>query len=349
MSEPTLTEAKDQIRRLENRLKSAHGFVDFYRKDNARLKERWETVLQACCNAEAEVEHLQEKLETTNCHLEDANNFADRIVYEVGVLRGELAAAKGGNTKALAEVETKLAKLAREYDVLTKNYTYALEHKGEQDKLIADAGNVINKLREEIKILKSQQVDQEHLAKKLVELQGKLVTVDALQCPFHRNKFLYTACGKCTTCKLEAAYGIIDRTAALNKQLEADLKNQKSRIANNFSCEGSRTDDRTKMCGSCAECLLKQTYAILDQTSKNLIAANKDKEELKAKLAHQTEVTKKFRRDFNTFSEINTILRTGLRLIMSGSFLKKGIAKATLDKASGVAWEKINHRGGNKL
>lgn len=239
-------------------------------KELNEMRERWEPVLKACCNAEADVEALQERLEVANAELNDAN---DRI----NTLRGLREAEKVAETKKVAAIETRYATLVRDYDTLSKNNAHNKNLMDTYDKTMTDAKSIMDALREENRLLKETKVNDEHLARKVLDLKKsndelvkendafklqvtRLVNgINAHACP-HRQEggspFSFKVpCGKCTACKLEGSYKVIE---SVSNELEKYKKREGDKdLVNNT------------------------TQVALDRTAKNLI-------ETKAKLSEVT-------------------------------------------------------------
>ena len=80
--------------------------------------------------------------------------------------------------------------------------------------------------------LQSNQTNAEHLAKKVITLNNdkeKFITSinenSSYICPFNKiNNSTLMPCGKCTTCKLNAAYSIITANNTLIKELNNNIK-----------------------------------------------------------------------------------------------------------------------------
>jgi len=253
-------------------------------------QSKWEKILRDCCDAEDEVDHLEEIVDDLNTQLEDAKESYERTVQELKVTED--------------------------------NRKYACDHIQGQNKLIRDAKTTVETLRaeketlmSELQILKESKVNSEHLAKKLLELQNENNNFknrsDYYSCPFQRDKnSLYLPCGKCTSCKLDAAYGIIDRSAANVEHLE---------------------------------CELNKTKAILDQTRQNITKANKERDiiehnyttyiletEKKNKKANQ--LLGAFQAENQHLREIVRRQRDALELISRGAVFKHhSIARKALE------------------
>lgn len=298
MSE-ALRNAEKTIRILEKRLKSANECLTLYRKSNDELKARWEPVLQACCNAEAEVEHLREQLEDVNLKMADYEDHTLRAYHETNTTKVVI-------TKQIADLESRIAKLLRELENYKSNYEYALEHKKQLEKVISEAKIETDKLR-------SQQVNSEHLAKQVVRLQKELSEIELTYCPYQKNKNdLHIPCGKCVKCKLDAAYGIIERSTTNVENLERELTTLQNKVEKQYACEGSVIGDRVTMCGECLSCELKQTNAVLEQTVQNF------------KVVKETYVdtTTCLENEKSALKEIIRRQRDALELIARGAFFK---------------------------
>lgn len=315
MSE-ALRNANETIRKLERKLKAANECLSLYRKSNDELKQRWEPVLQACCNAEAEVEHLQEQLEVLNLKMADYEDHTLRAYHETNTTKVVI-------TKQVADLESRIAKLLRELENYKSNYEYALEHKKQLEKVISEAKIETDKLR-------SQQVNSEHLAKQVVRLQKELSELELTYCPYQKNKNdLHLPCGKCVKCKLDAAYGIIERSTKNVENLERELVTLQKKVEKEYVCEGTSIGDRVLMCGECLSCQLKQTQSVLEQTASNLIHANEDKQRLTkekanmdANFAEQLKLGAAFRMENIALKEIIRRQRDALELIARGAFFK---------------------------
>lgn len=246
----TLTEAQKQAKRVKAAADKAGA------KSGPPVivtQERWEDVLKACVNAEAEVEHLQEMVETAELKMKDClENYWEQVDQNHHI-SAELQSIKSCNTGVLAERETRIANLLAELKQTEGNRKYACDHIMKQNELIRDAKAAMESLRLQNEQLTAQQVNAEHLAKKVIQLQEELVRSDSYKCPHQKtpNNTIHLPCGKCIGCKLEAAYGIIERTAANVKHLEGKLR---------------KVDE---------ELIFKN--AVLEQTAKNLAKANDDK------------------------------------------------------------------------
>ena len=337
------------------------------RSENRELREKWNNLLQICCNAESEVEYLskrlaetkrdlnavdgswekkvellQETIETMDLQLADTDEKFRRLTYDLFTVKSEFDAAKVAHTKALADVESRLVNVVRAHDNLSSNYKHAIEHKTSQDKLIADVTVVVHKLREENLQLKA---DAEHLAKKLVqknnEYEGLVTEVSHLRCPFQKTKdIIHIQCGKCSACKLEAAYNIITGLENSRKVLENQNHKLRARISSHFQCDGIVSGEIGRMCGGCSECQLQQTRHILEQTSKNIIETNKTIVQLKESNTHyddclkqQHTVNANLQKTNDVIAHINGIFRAALFKIANGSFFKRSVAQDALTMA----------------
>lgn len=211
-----------------NELKEMESVIIQLRNENNEYREKWNSVLKACCNAEAEVEHLQEQLETADLKLADTEESLQRKTQEWVILSAERNGLQLQHTREKADLETRISKLHQEISNLSSNYAYSRQHNSDLERLIQDAKRITEALRAEIKTLLEDKVNAEHLAKKLVEKTNQLNTamseLNAKSCPYQKTKSTYDIqCGKCIACKLEAAYGIIERNANLVKDLEQQI------------------------------------------------------------------------------------------------------------------------------
>ena len=318
MSTPTIrssitqSETLQKVRRLENKLASTRDLLFTYRSENTEMREKWNMVLEACCNAEAESEKLQNDVETLQLKLVDSEEALRRQVEECFRLSAELNGIKLVNTKSQGEIESKMAKLVREYDTLQKNYSFVMQHKAELERLINDAKPIMEKLREENRDLKAKQVNSEHLAKQVVKLQAEVVKNDSTSCSYQRGDQNYIRCGNCVRCKLEAAEGIIKRTTDNVAAVEAQRE------------EASRA--------------LKFTKNILEETIKNLETANQEKETLASHVKRSVDEIGKLRQMAIRDQEIISTYRAALEKIEQGAFFShKGIAARALERMKEIA------------
>jgi chromosome segregation ATPase len=240
------------------------------RTENSQSREKWNQILESCVNAEAEVEHLQDQLETMDMKLADTDEAYRRQVAECFRLSAELNSIKVVNTKEKADLETRITKLVREYETCRSNYEYAMTHSKEQGTLINQTKAVVDNLRSQIAELKAKEVNCEHLAKKVVKLQDELSKLELTYCPYQKESrngnTSHLPCGTCVKCKLDAAYGIIERTQANVAMVEKE-RNE-------------------------AECAHQFTKKILEETSKNLAEANKKVSGLEESVRHSEECLK---------------------------------------------------------
>lgn len=222
-------------------------------------EQNWEEVLSACVNAESEVIHLQNQIEELNLQIEDADEIHRRLATEFLRIKGQGTIEAVAATRTKADLETRVAKLLRDLDSTEANRKYACDHISEQNKLIRDAKTAMESIRDENAQLKAKQVNAEHLATKVIQLQTEIAKSDFLACPYQKTKdIIHIPCGKCNSCKLEAAHGIIERSAELCKRLEK---------------ERDAIRDKEKF-----------TSSVLEQTSRNLMESNKENEHLKKSL-----------------------------------------------------------------
>jgi chromosome segregation ATPase len=254
---------KTEFRSVANSLSKAATNL---REENRELREKWNRVLEACVNAESEVEHLQDQVETLDLKLADADEAYRRQVSECFRLTAELSSIKVVHTREKADIETRLAKIAREYDTLLKNHTFVMQHKADLEKLINEAKPIMEKFRTENAELKKHQTNAEHLAKQVVKLQSELSKLELTYCPHQKGDTFSLPCGKCVKCKLDAAYSIIERTQ------------------NNVAIVEKERDE--------AERAQQFSKKILEETAKNLTEANKRIATLEASVSHTEECLK---------------------------------------------------------
>lgn len=294
----TLVEAQAQAKRVKDAADKAGA------KSGPPLflsRERWEEVLKSCVNAEAEVEHLQEQLEDMDLRMADVDEQYRRQVQETLHLAAQLGVVKSANTQTLADRESRITKLSRDLETSEGNKRYACDHISEQNKLIRDAKEAMETLRTENEQLKAKQVNAEHLAKKVIQLQQEVVKSDSYYCPFQKTKDVtHIPCGKCVACKLDAAYGIIERSAENVKHLEIKLQHALEEV-----------QFKTK---------------VLEQTSENLSKVNKDKvsvEKIYSKsLNESNELAGALQREKVHLNEIIRQQRDALEVIARGALFK---------------------------
>jgi chromosome segregation ATPase len=312
----TLVQAQAQAKRVKNAANKAGA------KSGPPVivtQERWEDVLKACVDSEAEVEHLQEEMEKMSADISDKEENYIRVLHECNRLTTELGIGKVVHTKAIADyeicianltrdLETRIANLTRNLENTESNKKYACDHISEQNKLIRDAKSAMESLRAENEQLKSKQVNAEHLAKKVIQLQEELVKSDSYKCPFRKtqNNTIHIPCGKCIGCKLDAAYGIIDRSVANVKHLEGQLRKVEEE--------------------------LQFKTAILDQTSQNLIKSHEDKASVEKiysqSLTESNALASALQSEKTHLQAIITLQKNGLEVIARwGTFFRKSIAR----------------------
>jgi len=251
---------------------------------------QWETLLHTCVNAEADRDFALDKLEDANLKLNDKEEQIQRLSLDYTKLSenyqklsAEVQYIKLQHTATLAERERIITKLTRDLETCESNRKYACEHIQEQNKLIREAKTTADTLREknsamekEIALLKAEKVNNEHLAKKSIQLHYENEQLKSLQdtyaCPFQRTKdSIHIRCGKCTACKLEAAEGIIDRITSNVEHVENDLQ----KVENELTMK----------------------KAILTQTIENLAKANKDREIVEFNFSNSLEEGNRLRRE----------------------------------------------------
>lgn len=324
---------KSENKHLIVSLEQATETIEGLRTDNDELKARWEKLLQVCCNAEAEVEHLQNEIEIANLRFEDA-------MSNVSLSNTELINIRIKHTAEKAELESKIAKLVREYDVIQKNYQYLHDHTKQLNQLVEDAKVESCKIRDENSQLKQQQVNAEHLAKQVVKLQKELSELELTYCPYQKSRqymnekmitefSTHLPCGTCVKCKLDAAYDIIERSTHNVKHLEAQLASLDKKIETEYACEGAQRGDRVLMCGKCLSCKSKQNDAILHQTityldkaNEKILALKHDNDQQQKDLRERRNLQHVIESENRDLREIIAKQRDALELIARGSFFK---------------------------
>lgn len=296
---------------------------------------KWETLLRTCVNAEADRDFVQDKLEEANLKIADRDEQVTRLAKDYTELSqdhqklaAEFQYIKLQHTAAMAERERIIAKLTRDLETCEGNRKYACDHIQEQNKLIREAKITTDTLREqnsalekEIALLKAERVNNEHLAKKSIQLHNEneqLKSIrDAHACPFQRTKdSIHIRCGKCTSCKLEAAEGIIDRITSNVERVENDLQ---------------KVEDELTM-----------KKAILTQTIENLAKANKDREVVEYNFSNSLEEGERLRKENERLQttvghqeKMMEIMQRDLRSISKGLFWHHAtVAKKSLEEVT---------------
>lgn len=138
-------------------------------------QKKWEKILETCCNAEAEVEHLQNIVEDLNFLVADVNENNSRLIEEVRKLTAIISGNKIINTRVAADYETRIVALTKELETTEANRKYACNHIDEQNKLIRDVKAKMEETWEENRKFRGEKINNEHLAKKTVELHQENV------------------------------------------------------------------------------------------------------------------------------------------------------------------------------
>lgn len=284
-------------------------------------KTKFERVLKDCCTAEANVSFLEARLDEAHAKFLDIMENYDKTGTAHLTLSLSYETLKGVHSKC--EFETKKIRdemIAIKYDLVnvSDNYAYARNHIKEQNTLLEKTKGVFDNLRTENETLKGKIVNQEHLAKKLVELQqgkqGLETTIANLWAENKRlfcNHFLSTdgkPCGTCYGCKLSESEKMLNRSVENVANLEAKLT---------------------------------QTQTILDKTIINLTQVRDDRENLRVKLTadlqlqhdrHYVTVNEMFR-EIDFLKLIIRTQETALETVAEGAiFGHTGIAQSALDR-----------------
>src|SRR6185503_13625133 len=167
-------------------------------KSNQISKQKWEDILKACCNAESEVEHLQNIIEELNSEKIDLKESTEKYSNDNNKLKAEL---KDLNERVIVQFA--------DYESRIYNFLNNQDH---INKLILQSEVTIKDLETENQKLKTSQVNNEHLAKQLLKLSQEKDALNSklntLQCEYHKGcsgLLEYYRCGKCTCCKLKLA------------------------------------------------------------------------------------------------------------------------------------------------
>lgn len=187
-------------------------------------RKDFENVLTACVNAEAEVELLKEHLELANVHIADKVDKITQLSDDCNILEQRIVTLH-------CDLKTCEANKKYACDQVDQRNKFIRESKAKMESLQQDLFEKIEsiKVREEVAKVQSEIVtkkskEADHLARKVVELQAELTRNDYAACPYHKNNYTNLPCGSCTKCKLDAAYGIIDRATANVKHLESIME-----------------------------------------------------------------------------------------------------------------------------
>lgn len=274
---------------------------------------RWKTLLRTCVNAEADRDFVQDKLEEANLKINDRDEqlqklSADhsKLIEDYQKLSAEFQYIKLQHTAAMTERERINAKLTQELETCEANRKYACEHIQELNKLIHEAKTTMETFQEqkstlekEITLLKAERVNNEHLAKKSIQLNNEKEQLKSILnvhvCSFQQPKdSIHIRCGKCTSCKLDVAEGIIERLTSNVEKIENELTTK---------------------------------TAALTQTIENLAKARKDREIIEYNLTKSLNEGEQLRKAIEKLqSEINhrdtmlTIMDKDLRSISKGLF-----------------------------
>ena len=301
------------------------------RQENQELREKWSNLLTVCCNAEdearfaaQEIERLQNTIEDNYHSRTDLEIKTEQLTNQLHVTQGELRHVKLEHTNAAAKYESRIANLLSDVEYYKNNHQYALEHKKEQDKLIAEVKFVVEKLRDENKDLKAKQVNAEHLAKQVVKLQDELSKLEMTYCPYQKESrngnTSHLPCGKCVKCKLDAAYGIIDRITTNVEQVEQDkekLETEKDLVQEELNAANSELQ-RLKD----ASHRLQKTIAALEDSNQHYSDCLKQQLKVNVSLTATNE----------SLRQIITIMKTGLtRIATPFTFFRKRRAKKILN------------------
>ena len=201
--------------------------VKILKIDNEELKERFDRVLKICCDAEADVEHYQAVIEELNLKIADMADAYQWKCFDVTTTNAKHLQEK-------AEIETRMAKVVREYDTLLNNYNYAKSHVAEYDKTMTEAKRIMEELRSKNKALSDAQVNSEHLARKLLQLQEKYNKSEADLSEFHaafahdyccvgqRTHDATSMCGTCLECKFTQLEKILNQTVLNLKEANSE-------------------------------------------------------------------------------------------------------------------------------
>lgn len=163
----TIELLKEDRFELEKKLVTVFRDMDQIQKD---WQIKWENLLKSCCDAEAEVQHLQNIVENLNFLVADVNENNSHLIEEVRKLTAIISGTKIINTRVAADYETRISTLAKELKTTEDNRKYACDHINQQNILIRDAKLKMESLWQENENLVQSKVNGAHLAKKTVEL-----------------------------------------------------------------------------------------------------------------------------------------------------------------------------------
>jgi len=314
-----------------NEMRELESLLISTRKENQELREKWSTILSACCNAEdearvatEEVGRLQNVIEDNYLARTDLETKAEQLANNLHVAQGELRHIKLEHTNTTAKYESRIATLLSDVEYYKNNHQYALEHKAEQDKLISEVKFVVQKLRDENNDLKAKQVNAEHLANKVITLQQQLETLEKTfkpyQCPYQKTKdSIHLPCGTCVQCQLDASYGIIDRVSANIEKVERDkkkLETQHELVQEELNAAVAELNQ------------FKEKASKLQMTITTLEESNRHYSDC---LTQQLEINTKQKRTIEALSQIVLIMKTGLSQIARPfTFFRKRRAKKFL-------------------
>lgn len=304
-------------------------------------RQTWEDLLKNLCNSEAEVEHLRDTTETLSLQIADLETDNEHFIQDMarGVnqtkeILAKLDVLKTDTTRTLADREARIAKLLRELETTEGNRKYACDHILLQNQVIRDAKTTVATIRAdyqnlltEVDELRATKVNSEHLAKKVIQTQSDNVRIisenaalnaliDTFTCPYQKTKeIIHIPCGKCLSCKFEATMRVIEQGQAINDQLQKDLK----------------TFDE--------ELIFKQS--VLEQTSQNVLAANKERD-IAATQVRQITIEKDAANKM--IDELKLLIRTqetALETVAEGSFFgHANIAQNALDRVKKLRLDK---------
>ena len=304
----------EEIERLEKTIDQVTTDKWDLEDANKRLKLEMEIAHTQLHSASELLKRRETELESARVQLKGIHELQQRL--------------QSGSNEELFRAQRNVAAAEKEQERIENNYNHAQQ-------TITQLNQTIELAKKEMEKLRKAQVNEEHLARKLVQLCNENNQLRADICNLKEQEK--------SACNIMAGKEPIPEIKKYQEQVARLLKERVD-----FDCQIATPG--SSLCGGCISCQLQQAQHILNQTTENFKKSNDERDTLKTKTHEENQkLVQCLTNEVGHLKNILRPLRDAMGEIVQGYFWNaRPIAKRALnDRMAYMEIHKLNSLSGD--